>query len=208
MSPANSRQHAQARANRAAVEAAIFDATEQFLAEHPYRDLTVEGVIAPAGLGRTAFYRYFPDLETVLLRRLAVIDAELQDATDRWLVAGDGIDARASLGAAALALATVYRRHAPLLRAFAEAAAAGAEVEAAWRSLVGGFVVQATERIQALIDIGQVELDRPDEVARALVWMTERYLLETYGQGHDVAPDVAGATVAQVWERTLFGLPG
>jgi len=206
MSPAKPRQHAQARDRRAAVEASIFEATEAFLAEHPYRDLTVEGVIAPTGLGRTAFYRYFPDLETVLLRRLAQIDAELNEATDRWLETDT--DPEAGLLEAAVALATVYCRHAPLLRAFSEAAAAGAEVEEAWRTLVETFVTQATARIEGLVERGVVAVERPNESARALVGMTESYLLDTFGRGIGVDVEVAAATVAQIWYRALFWPPG
>ena len=206
MSPAKPRQHAQARDHRAAVEAAIFEATETFLHDHAFRDLTVEDVIAPTGLGRTAFYRYFPDLETVLLRRLAQIDAELNEATDLWLDTPDG--SGDGLAESALALAVVYRRHAAMLRAFAEAAAAGEDVEAAWRDLIGGFIAQATERITHLSADGTISLDHPEEVARALVWMTEHYLLETYGRGSDVPVEVAAATVAQIWHRALFAVPG
>ena len=206
MTPAKARQHAQARDHRAAVEAAIFEATEAFLADHPLRELTVEGVIAPTGLGRTAFYRYFPDLETVLLRRLAQIDTELNDATDRWL--DPDHDPETGLVAAALALATVYHRHAALLRAFAEAAAAGADLEAAWLELVASFVAQASERIDALIDRGQVRLEHPAEVARALVGMTERYLLDSLGCEPVVSVEVAASTLAQIWQRTLFSPAG
>jgi AcrR family transcriptional regulator len=208
VSPAKPRQHAKARDHRASVEAAIFDAIERFLADHSFRELTVEDVIAPSGLGRTAFYRYFPDLETVLLRRLAQIDQELGDATDSWLEPSPEVEPEEGLATAALALAVVYRRHAALLRAFAEAAAAGADVEAAWRDLVGTFIERARERIEALAEAGQVSIDGPGEVARALVWMTERYLLETYGRGEDVPTEVAATTVAQIWRRTLFGAPG
>jgi TetR/AcrR family transcriptional regulator, ethionamide resistance regulator len=208
VSPAKPRQHAKARDHRAAVEASIYEAVESFLADHSFRELTVEEVIAPTGLGRTAFYRYFPDLETVLLRRLAQIEEELSDATDSWLDPVPGVEPEDGLAEAAMALAAVYRRHAALLRAFAEAAAAGADVEAAWRDLVGGFIARARERIDALSEAGRISIEGTDEVARALVWMTERYLLETFGRGSDLSTEVAASTVAQIWRRTLFSAPG
>ncbi len=208
MSPANPRQHAKARDHRAAVEAAIVDAIETFLADHSFHELTVEEVVAPTGLGRTAFYRYFPDLETVLLRRLAQIEAELGEATDRWLEPLPDGDPEDGLADASMALAVVYRRHAAMLRAFGEAAAVRADVEAAWRKLLGEFIARAEERIDALARTGRVSIERADEVARALVLMTERYLLETYGRGSDVPTDVAATTVAQIWRRTLFFAPG
>lgn len=210
MSPAKPRQHAKARDHRAAVEAAIFESIETFLADHSFHELTVEAVVAPTGLGRTAFYRYFPDLESVLLRRLSQVEVELGDATDQWLAPASDVDDDPEVGLAdaSLALAVVYRRHAALLRAFGEAAAVGAEVEVAWRNMLGRFITRAEERIEALTHAGRVSIERADEVARALVLMTERYLLETYGRGSDVPTEVAATTVSQIWHRTLFCAPG
>ena len=34
--------------------------------------------------------------------------------------------------------------------------------------------------------------------------MTERYLLDTYGRGPAVDVDIAAATLAEIWQRTLF----
>jgi hypothetical protein len=44
----------------------------------------------------------------------------------------------------------------------------------------------------------------PDQVARALVWMTERYLLETYGRGAGIPAQVAAETLAELWHRAVF----
>ena len=201
MSPSSTRQRERARDRRASVEAAIFQAIETLLADRPFRDLTVEDVMATTGMGRTAFYRYFPDLDTVLLRRLAQIDVELDEACDAWLHP-DG-DPETGLADAALGLAEVFRAHAPLLQALADAAASG-ELDRAWRETVEGFVEPATERIVHLCEIGRCSLERPDQTARALVWMTERYLLESYRDDRDFDPLVASQTLAQIWHRTLF----
>jgi AcrR family transcriptional regulator len=201
LSPSSTRQRERARDHRASVEAAIFRATEELLEDRPFRDLTVEDVMVATGLGRTAFYRYFPDLDTVLLRRLTQVGAELDEACDRWLHPES--DAEAGLADAALGLAEVFRAHAPLLQALADAAASG-ELDRAWRNTVEGFVAPATERIEHLCSIGRCELERADETARALVWMTERYLLETYRADRDVDPKLAAQTLAQIWHRTLF----
>jgi len=201
VSPSTTRQRERARDHRASVEAAIFQATEALLEQRPFRDLTVEDVMAATGMGRTAFYRYFPDLETVLLRRLAEVDVELDDACDRWLHPDS--DAEAGLAEAALGLAEVFRAHAPLLQAMADAATSG-DLDRAWRATVEGFVEPATNRIEQLCAAGRCELERADETARALVWMTERYLLEAYRADRDFDPEIAAQTLSQIWHRTLF----
>jgi len=169
--------------------------------DRPFRDLTVEDVMVATGMGRTAFYRYFPDLDTVLLRRLAEIDIELDEACDRWLHPDS--DTEDGLAEAALGLAEVFRAHAPLLQALADAAASG-ELDRAWRNTVEGFVLPATERIEHLCSIGRCALEEAAETARALVWMTERYLLETYRADREFDPRLAAQTLAQIWHRTLF----
>jgi AcrR family transcriptional regulator len=185
------------------VEAAIYRSTETLLEDRPFRDLTVEDVMAETGMGRTAFYRYFPDLETVLLRRLAQVSVELDDASDRWL--RPDAPEETGLADAALGLAEVFRSHAPLLQALADAATSG-ELDRAWRATVEGFVGPATERIEVLCERGRCTVERPDQTARALVWMTERYLLESYREDREFDPKVASQTLSQIWHRSLFAL--
>jgi AcrR family transcriptional regulator len=201
VSPSTTRQRERARDHRAAVEASIFEAVESLLADRPFRDLTVEDVMASTGLGRTAFYRYFPDLESVLLRRLAQVEERLGEATARWL--DPASDAVGGLLEASLGLAQVFIEHGALLGALADATAGG-ELDNAWRSTVEAFIDPATERIVELCHAGTCTLERPQETARALVWMTERYLLETYRDDPDFSGDIAAHTLAQIWHRTLF----
>ena len=103
-----------------------------------------------------------------------------------------------------MALAGVFRDHASLLLALADATAGSPDLDNAWRVTVAGFIGPATERIEALCKTGACGLERPDETARALVWMTERYLLEAYRDDVDFPPHPAAQTLAQIWRRTIF----
>ena len=186
------------RARREATARRIVDATESLLATRSFAEVTVEDVMASAGLTRTAFYRYFPDLEAVLLAGLVDIRTELSVAADRWLAAG--ADPDAGLAAAATGLAEVYRRHGRMLLAFAEAAVGGGRVQRAWRETVESFVQPVEGRITA---VGGDVADA-HETARALVWMNERYLLETYGRGPAVEPEVVGRVLAAIWHAAIW----
>ena len=177
-------------------------AAEHLLADRTYWDLTVEDVMAAAGLTRTAFYRYFPDMEAVLLAALAEISEELLEAAGRWL--SFDADPDADMLAATTGLAEVYLRHGRMLLAFAEAAAGGAAMQKAWHDVVDSFVVPVRARLADLAAQGRSHLAHPDEAARALVWMTERYLLETYGRGLAVPVPVAAEMLAQVWRAAVF----
>ena len=65
------------------MEKAILDATAILLNSRPFRDLTVEDVMTAAGLGRTAFYRYFPDLESLVVRLMGRLVEEFRAAVRR-----------------------------------------------------------------------------------------------------------------------------
>lgn len=184
-------------ARRAATARRLVAATEGLLAQRSFVEVTVEDVMASAGLTRTAFYRYFPDLEAVLLAGLVDIRAEVAVAADRWLAGGD--DADDGLDAAAVGLADVYRRHGRMLLAFAEAAVGGGEVQDAWRATVTSFVEPVARRFAEVAG----RLGDAHETARALVWMNERYLLETYGRGAGPDPEVTGRVLAGIWRAVL-----
>ena len=143
------RNRERVRAHRRANEQAILDATETLLRERPYRDLAIEDVMTSAGLTRTAFYRYFPDLESVLLRLVEDIADELAAATTRWIEA-DPADGRAALVDAGLELAETYRTHGRLLAAFADAAAVSPDVDDAWRAVIDGFIDDNITRLADL----------------------------------------------------------
>ena len=70
--------------------------------------------------------------------------------------------------------------------------------------MIQAFTDGYTEFIAELCRQGLSRIDRPEQTARALVGMTERYLLDTYGRGPAVEVDVAAATLAEIWQRTLF----
>jgi AcrR family transcriptional regulator len=198
MTPASAALRKRARERRTAAERTILDATETLLADREFRDLTVEDVMASTGLTRTSFYRYFPDLEAVLLRWLSDLGSELRRCADSWLQdPSTGLEA-------GVELVTLYRDHGRLLLAFEQAAGAGTEIDAAWRSVIQEFAGRYTAFIAALCRRGLCSIERPEQTARALVGMTERYLLETYGRGPAVDIDVAAATLAEIWQRTLF----
>ncbi len=172
------------------------------MAERSFLDLAVEDVMKEAGLTRTAFYRYFRDLEQLLLRLLADVADDLYRAADTWLRSDDP---RQSLWKAATALASIYRERGPLLLAFEGAAAGGLEVERAWRQAVDGYVRVTAVRIEDLNRSGAAQVSDPTETARALVWMTERYLLEVFGRPGGTLTQIEPAVdvIATIWERTL-----
>jgi AcrR family transcriptional regulator len=91
-------------AHRRAVRDATLDTTAALVAEHGLRSVTMSQIAEEAGIGRATLYKYFPDVEAILLawheRRIAghlAYLAEVRDQAD-----GPGERLEAVLGAYAL----------------------------------------------------------------------------------------------------------
>ena len=200
MTPTRTRVRAAAQQRRAATEQAILDATEDLLEIRSFRDLTVEDVMEVGGLGRTAFYRYFPDLESVVLRHMAGIAAELHAASRDWLSADDP---DAQLVSSGLRIAAVYRDHGRLMQAFSEAGGAGPDVHDAWHAVLDSLIDPGVAHLDVLIARGVAECTYPAETIRALSVLIDRYLLDIYGQSAEVEVAVPVAVLVQIWRRSL-----
>jgi TetR/AcrR family transcriptional regulator, ethionamide resistance regulator len=180
-------------------EREILDAAEAFLAEHPFRDLSVDEVMARTTLSRPSFYVYFRDRNHLLGRLVEGIGGELFEAAKIWLD-GDS-DVHASLGA----VAAVYARHGLVLGAIADAAGHDPDAEATYRGMIDRFVDATAQRIATDIAAGRIEPLDPPEAARALVWMSERYLKETLGRLPRTPVKTVAETLAEIWTRALYG---
>lgn len=171
------------------------------LEERPFREITVDDLMAKAGQGRTAFYRYFPDLEAVLLHLIGIVAADLHAASDAWLTSDDP---NATLEETAAKMVDTFRHHGRVLRAIRHSSGVGEDIEDAWIAVITAFVDPAIIRVQMLIDDGRADVEHPDQVVRALVVVIEAYLTDVYGADRDALdPAIATATLATLWRRSL-----
>lgn len=183
-------------------EREILNAAEQLLRERPFRDVTVEAVMSLTGLKRPAFYAHFRDRYDLALRVVQAIGGDLFAMTDRWL-RGDHPrdDARTALEG----IVAVYQRHGPVLRALADAAGTDERVEHTYRGLVEDFIAATARHIRAEQGHGRIrDLPDIDETARALVWLNERYLIETLGRTPQADPSVVIEVLFNIWVTTLY----
>lgn len=195
-------------------ERAILAAARAFLQERPFREMTVEGVMVRTGLSRPAFYAYFRDRYELVTRLLEGIRGLLFAADWRWLSADAGNGREASSEVLVDALRggfETFAQYGPVLRAIADAAVQDPRVEEAYRY---GLIERLTRAVAVRVardvasGVSPADLD-PEETARALVLMTERYLLDAFGDPVDrPSPErteaVFGA-LEKVWVRTLYG---
>ena len=184
-------------------EREILAAAEAFLRERPFRDLTVDEVMARTTLSRPSFYVYFRDRHHLAVRLVEGIGAELFDMSERWL-GGTG-DPREEVRAAFEGIAAVYEEHGLVLSAIADAAGHDSDVEDTYHGLITRFVEASTTRIEQDVAAGRTDAVDARETARALVWMSERYLNEALGRIPRTPVESVVETLATVWVRTLYG---
>jgi AcrR family transcriptional regulator len=200
VTPTRSGVRAAAQQRRAATEQAILDATEALLEERPFWELNVEEVMATAGLGRTAFYRYFHDLESVVVRLMGTLVDELRAASTGWI---DADDAAGQLRDSIRRFASVYRDHGRLMKAFEDAAGSNLNLKELWGETVSTLIAPVEVHVQNLIDDRKVAVDHPIETIRALAVLTDGYLLDVYWAHDQVDVELPTAVLYQIWTRTL-----
>jgi AcrR family transcriptional regulator len=190
------------RVPRAEARRRIVAATSRLLRTRRFRELTVDAVMAEAGLARTVFYRYFDGLPHVVV---SLLDEALADV----VAVAESAAAPEEPGVLREMLVRtveLFVAHGPVLRALDEAARLDPEAEAVYRAAVD----RSTEATAALlahgVEAGHIPPLEPRPVARALMMLNGHYLLDALGDGQG-DPDVALETLWTIWSRTLGAVP-
>lgn len=186
------------REQRESTKRQILDIADAFLRERPFRELSVEGVMAETELTRTAFYRHFEDTTELVLRLLAELGTKLYPVVEQWrAAAGKRYPEAAREGLAGTV--DFFVAEGTLIRAIAEAATVDERIEAAYRRVREMFVNLTAQTLDSLVATGQLEAVDTRSLARALCLMNEAYLLEEFGREPFGDPEVARATLERVW---------
>lgn len=188
--------------HRAKVERAILAATHALLHDRSAAEVTIADIMDAVGLSRTAFYRYFPDVNSVLVRLLREVQAEFVSS---WR--DDEVDADFEKGLMEDWQTNVARfeEHAPIIRACLEGRTSAPELYAAWLQVVEEVVTRTAGRIEDLSRRDVIHVRNPIETARALVTFTIYYVTEGLVRVDDEGRAALADTLMEVWYRTLFG---
>lgn len=200
-------QRTKRRQPREETRGQILAAAQAFLVEHPYRELSVDSLMARTGHTRTVFYRHFEDIPGLMLTMIAEVGSELVEVSEEWRRSTrvGPPEARRRLAA----YVDFYVRNGRLIRAVVEATHHDAQVAQAYNGLVEGFVALTTTAIEQRVGSGDVApVADPPEVARALVWMLNGYLLDRLSGTDPADPELVLRTVSTIWARALFPAAG
>lgn len=190
-----------------AAETEILDAAEDFLKEFPFRDMTIDNVMARTGLSRPSFYEYFRDRSHLIVKLVERLHERDRALSARWFNERDPVE---SLRNTTRELVSAYVSHGPLLRALSDASYADAEVEARYRENFAHTIEETGRQISEFVSRGAMSLEGldPKEIATALLWMNERYLIERLGRNPQADPKVVIDTLVAIWLRVLHGTLG
>ena len=167
--------------------AAILNAAFDFIWSHPFRDMTVDSVMASTHVGRSAFYQYFSDLRELMQTLLGMVQGEIFHAAEPWL-SGVG-DPVVLMNDTLAGLVRVCHERGPFLRAISDAASADERFEGDWRPPFDARPVAfALNRLDACVLIqafGQHPRRKPEPVRKALarIWTSTLYGVEWIGKG-------------------------
>ena len=183
--------------------AAILNAALDFIWSHPFRDMTVNALMAPTGLSRSTFYQYFKDLHDLMETLLDMLKGEVFAVTGPWFTGvGDPI---ALLSESLSGLVDVCYRLGPILRATDDAAASDKRLEQAWTQFFGQFDDAVTARIEADQEQGLIPDFDARPVAIALNRLDSYTLIDAFGQRPRRRPEPVREALARIWISTLYG---
>jgi AcrR family transcriptional regulator len=183
----------------------ILDTADRLLRERPFRELSVDDVMRVTGYGRTVFYRHFAGLPELVMAVLARILPEFAAASEAYVqTAAQHVTmerSRELLGP----FVAHWARHGTLMKAVRDAAVYDGSIDALVAAAELHQRNQIVEALRRRREAGYLSgIAHPEQVAMALVAMTERYLLLAYGEPTPTIPEaVAVETLALVWVAVL-----
>ncbi len=183
----------------------ILDAADQFLQTHPFRDLTVSGLMQATSVSRPAFYQYFRDRYDIAAALIERIAEAITSSGREWL-SGEA-DPVAGCSAGVRAYVRNTAPHAYIVRSICDAAAADERIERMWRQgLMQRYIEAVARRIRADQAAGHIKADLDaDLTARALVMLTERFTCDCLSKAECATDEAFTDTLARIWCATLYG---
>jgi len=183
--------------------AEILDAAFEYLWSRPFRDMTVNSLMATTSISRSAFYRYFDDIHELMQALLTRLESEILEGASPWL--SENGDPVALLYESLAAEVRICYRHGPLLKAVSDAAGTNARLEDEWNWFIERFDDAVSERIVADQELGLIEAFDPRPVATALNRVDAAMYVRAFGHRPRSRPEPIQEAITRVWVSTLYG---
>jgi AcrR family transcriptional regulator len=183
----------------------ILDAAEVLLAERPFRELSVDELMARTGMTRSGFYHYFRSLDEVAIALMRRVQGEMMQAVAPWLRIDYDGDPAAGTKQGIRAAAEVFARHGLVLAAIHEASFRYAAVQRAWRDgVLEDWIGAIAAQLRAQRERSLTRVADPEEIARSLLLMNTAVFVERLGKQLPDAPEAVADTLAEIWIGALY----
>ena len=183
--------------------AEILDAAFEYLWSRPFRDMTVNSLMATTSISRSAFYRYFDDIHGLMQALLTRLESEILEGASPWL--SENGDPVALLYESLAAEVRICYRHGPFIKAISDAAGTNAQLEDEWNWFLDRFDDAVSERIVADQELGLIEAFDPRPVATALNRVDAAMYVRAFGHRPRSRPEPIQEAITRVWVSTLYG---
>jgi AcrR family transcriptional regulator len=197
------------RSNRAerreAVQADLLGAVERLLERgEGYTELSVERLVAEAGISRSTFYVYFEDKGDLLSALSEEVIVEVSEAGRRWWDLPPDAP-KQDVRAALKEVFNTYQQHRAVFAAVVDSAAYDTRVRNQFGALVLGLITELADHIRKGQAEGYVRqgLD-PDRTAAWLTWMAERGLHQLVADASEEESDRLVDSLADIVWNTLY----
>jgi AcrR family transcriptional regulator len=183
--------------------AAILNAALEFIWSRPFRDLTVNSLMASTDLSRSAFYQYFQDIHEMMETLLHMLAEEIFASANHWI---EGVgDPVALLNETFEGLTQTCYRHGPFLRAVSDAATTDERFEKDWVQFLCEFDDAGITRIEADQAQGLIAAFEARPVAFSLNRLNAYTFINAFGERPRSKPKPIQDALARVWISTLYG---
>lgn len=187
-----------------ALEALLREALAGLMADGTaFRDLSVERLVASAGVARSTFYTYYDDKSAMLRALSAHSLRRLYEGPRSWIRKGADVT-REDIAAGMRQLLGTFLEDEVVMRAVAEASVYEESVREAYFGGVEDYAQALARMIRAGRRAGRMREVEPVETAEALAWMTERTVSRLAPGSSPARLDATAEVLADVFWRTLF----
>ena len=184
-------------------QADILDAAFEFLWSRPFRDMTVNALMATIPFSRSAFYRHFDDIHALMQALFQRVESEILEGASPWL--SDDGDPVALLHESLAAEVRICYQYGPFLKAASDAAGANARLEDEWNWFLDTFDDAVVGRVAADQELGLIEPFDPRVVATVLNRANATLYVRKFGQRPRSRPGPVLDSISRVWISTLYG---
>jgi AcrR family transcriptional regulator len=183
--------------------AEILDAAFDFIWSRPFREMTVNSLMASTTVSRSAFYQYFRDLHELMETLLTTLEDEILQGAAPWFFGvGDPV---ALLDDSLNKLVAACYRRGPFIKAVADAAPTDRRLEEAWNNFLERFDDSVSARISVDQELGLIANFESRPLASALNRLDAYTFVHAFGQRPRNNPEPVLQAIRRLWISTLYG---